>query len=151
MAEWLGHPTTWIYAEQLSPAGILAGLSAGRVSVSACPAGPRLWLHAPGEEETTLQGTTVRSDLLELEVRVEEAAGQWLRLATRHGVLCSVRIPAARWTHPVEVDMRRHGYLRAEVRVPDTRGRTPVARLPVAALTNPVWHAGFLGPRGESR
>ncbi len=42
----LGTPTTWVYAEELSAAGILAGIRAGHVFISADPQGPELYLGA---------------------------------------------------------------------------------------------------------
>lgn len=41
-----GHPTTWVFAEEPSPAGILGGMKAGRVTISAGPETGRLELAA---------------------------------------------------------------------------------------------------------
>jgi predicted metal-dependent phosphoesterase TrpH len=40
----IGTPTTWVYAEELSAADILAGIRAGHVFISADPQGPELYL-----------------------------------------------------------------------------------------------------------
>jgi hypothetical protein len=61
-----GQPTTWVYAPEASTAGVLAGLRAGRTSVTGQPpelGGPLLLLEAPGEAmvgDTVAPGTTLR-------------------------------------------------------------------------------------------
>jgi len=45
----IGTPTTWVYAEELSTAGILAGIRAGHVFVSADSPGPELYLAADAD------------------------------------------------------------------------------------------------------
>jgi hypothetical protein len=39
---WVGSPTTWVYADELSVTGVLHGLKRGRVCVSESPTGPTL-------------------------------------------------------------------------------------------------------------
>ena len=46
----IGTPTTWVYAGELSTAGILGGIRAGRVFISADPQGPELCLTADADE-----------------------------------------------------------------------------------------------------
>ena len=61
-----GQPTTWVYAPEASTAGVLAGLRAGRTTVSAQPpglGGAQLLLEAPGEGmigDTVAPGTRLR-------------------------------------------------------------------------------------------
>ena len=47
----LGTPTTWVYAEELSTVGILGGIRAGHVFISADPQGPELYLTADADED----------------------------------------------------------------------------------------------------
>ena len=51
----LGRPTTWVYADDLSTAAILAGVRAGHTFISASPRGPRLWLAAEIPERKVTQ------------------------------------------------------------------------------------------------
>src|SRR4051812_45543027 len=61
-----GQPTTWVYAPEASPAGVLQGLREGRTTVSGQPPelnGPRLLLAAPGEGmvgDTVAPGTRLK-------------------------------------------------------------------------------------------
>jgi predicted metal-dependent phosphoesterase TrpH len=52
----LGTPTTWVYAEELSTAGILGGIRAGHVFISADPQGPELHLIADADEDGVYEG-----------------------------------------------------------------------------------------------
>ena len=47
----LGTPTTWVYADELSTAGILRGIRAGHAFISAGPQGPELYLSADADED----------------------------------------------------------------------------------------------------
>jgi len=51
----LGTPTTWVYARELSTAGILEGIRAGHVFISASPQGPQLFLSAAVDSDHTGQ------------------------------------------------------------------------------------------------
>jgi hypothetical protein len=52
----LGTPTTWVYAEELSAAGILGGIRAGHVFISAGPPGPELYLAADPDGDGLYEG-----------------------------------------------------------------------------------------------
>ena len=52
----IGTPTTWVYAEELSTAGILAGIRAGHVFISADPPGPELYLAADDAGDGLCEG-----------------------------------------------------------------------------------------------
>ena len=52
----LGTPTTWVYAEELSTVGILGGIRAGHVFISADPQGPELYLTADADEDGVYEG-----------------------------------------------------------------------------------------------
>jgi len=47
----IGNPTTWVYAEELSAAGILAGIQAGHVTISYAPQAPRLEFSADPDND----------------------------------------------------------------------------------------------------
>lgn len=144
--DWLGYPTTWVYAEALTAEGVLAGIKAGHVSISTCPTAARAFLTLRGGGHTALQGDAVELVRGELEVRVIGGEGYWLRLLTRHGEVAREHIPSPDWIYRYELELALHGYVRAEVRIPDSRGTIPVERLPMVAMTNPIWHSGFLRP-----
>ena len=87
----VGEPCTWVYAEKLSVAGVLAGLKAGHVFISEDTRGPRLFLAADtdgdgrygammGDEVRLPAGATVR-----LRCRVEGALGCQLRIRSMEG------------------------------------------------------------------
>ena len=46
-----GNPTTWVYAEEYSPDGILAGLKAGHTTISYAPSALRLDFTADGDND----------------------------------------------------------------------------------------------------
>jgi hypothetical protein len=86
----VGQPTTWVFAEERSAAGVLEGLRRGRTFISHQPpglAGPRLVLEADGNDDErfeSMQGDTVRPGSA-LRVRASGAAGSLLRIITDGG------------------------------------------------------------------
>jgi hypothetical protein len=85
-----GQPTTWIYAEDRSVEGLLAGLRAGRTMVSHQPpayGGPRVFLEADGDGDGVFEamvGDVVPAGSA-LRVRVEGAPGAQLHVVTDGG------------------------------------------------------------------
>lgn len=81
----VGQPTTWVYARDRTPAGVLAGLRAGHTFLSHQPpayGGPRVFLEADGNGDGRFEaivGDTVRPGS-RVRVRVAGAAGAFLRL-----------------------------------------------------------------------
>lgn len=151
--DWLGYPTTWVYAQDLTVESVLAGIRAGHVTISACVSGAQAVLIARGSGQVALQGDVVEMDECLVEVRVVDGEGLWLRLLTRHGEVAREVVPSADWVFEHDLALADHGYVRAEIRVPDTRHKTPVEGLPMVAMTNPVWHSRFLrgSQKGGSR
>jgi hypothetical protein len=47
----LGKPTTWVYAQEDSGAGVIAAILSGRASISYAPTGPRLELRADSDND----------------------------------------------------------------------------------------------------
>ena len=84
-AQGVGQPTTWVYAANRTPAGILAGLREGRTFLSHQPpayAGPRIFLEADGNGDGRFEamvGDTVRPGS-RVRVRVLGANGATVRL-----------------------------------------------------------------------
>jgi hypothetical protein len=107
---WVGSPTTWVYADELSVAGLLQGLERGRVCVSESPTGPSLDISA-GE-----QAMGARSDHrgpVEVTALVRGGEGERLRWLGPRGVLRDVAIASDpfedRWTLDADT------FVRAEV------------------------------------
>lgn len=120
----VGRPTTVVYAEELSEAGILAGIRAGRAYLKANgPDGPDLILtsrsHPMGDNLHPKPGESVA-----FEVSTKGAAGLSLVIIEDGKPLDQ---SAARFTRTYQAG--RH-WLRAELR--DTAGT-------VAAMTNPIY------------
>lgn len=101
-AQGPGQPTTWVYADDASPEGILAGLRKGRTFVSFQPpalGGPQaflegkvdgLWSALPGDQ--VAPGTPLR-------VRVLGAPGATLRVLADHGkTVDEVQVDSADFT-----------------------------------------------------
>lgn len=86
----VGQPTTWVYASEPTPAGVLAGLRAGRTFISHQPpayAGPQIFLEADGDRDGAYEamvGDTVAPSS-PLRVRVLGGSGGFLRIVTDGG------------------------------------------------------------------
>jgi len=78
-----GQPTTWVYVDDLSVPGVLAGLKAAHTFVSAEPpayGGPKLFLEGKRDGQwSAMQGDTVPPNT-PLRVRVEGAPGATVRV-----------------------------------------------------------------------
>ena len=140
--EWVGLPTTWVFAVEGSPEGVLAGIRRGSVSISACPEGPLLLLLGEdGENFSKGMGRSSR-ERARVEIEVRGGEGLDLILIGRTGVLLRERVPKALWRRTAAVDLAREGFVRAELRVP-VPGET-YTKGPLAALSNPVWYDDFI-------
>ncbi|WP_052295983.1 CehA/McbA family metallohydrolase [Pseudothermotoga thermarum] len=145
--EWLGYPTTWVYAKDLTVESILEGIRAGHVTISACPLGPFLALEIfKNNEKIAMQGDVVKTNKYTVKVIAKKAKGLILRLLSPQGGLLQKKLNEESSETVLDVDLREHGYVRAELRVPSTfwQGETSIESLPVGALTNPVWSEDFL-------
>src|SRR3954469_6254545 len=82
-----GQPTTWVYVDDRSVPGVLAGLKAAHTFVSAEPpayGGPKLFLEGKrGGEWSAMQGDTVAPGT-PLRVRVDGAPGATVRVLGNH-------------------------------------------------------------------
>jgi hypothetical protein len=83
-----GQPTTWVYADDLSVKGILAGIRAGHTTISWQPplqAGPRVYLEGKVDGAwTAMQGDTIAPGS-PVRVHVTGAPGATVRIVGDHG------------------------------------------------------------------
>jgi hypothetical protein len=139
----VGTPTTWVWADELSIPAIAAGLQAGRVLISAGPAGPHVTLTAEVDGSTATIGDTLpvaAGETVRLTCRVEGGAGGLLRLVSARRVL-EAPISADDFTHRCEIAVEEgERYVRAEVIDPP---EAPLDEEPAAliarALGNPIY------------
>ncbi|MGA9351790.1 MAG: CehA/McbA family metallohydrolase [Anaerolineae bacterium] len=141
----LGTPTTWVYAGELSAAGILGGIQAGHVFISADPQGPELYLAADtdgdgvcevmmGDEVVIAAGRSVT-----LRAQVVGGRGLVLRIVSGEGVK-SVPVESDEFTHRWQARPKGATFYRLELVEP---GEGEVAHNPAAlvrrALSNPIY------------
>ncbi|MFN8475255.1 MAG: CehA/McbA family metallohydrolase [Anaerolineae bacterium] len=134
-AEGLGRPTTWVYADDLTPQAILAGLRAGHASISASRDGPRLWLIAETADGIAMQGDRLPAADAKITCRVSTAVDGVLLLITTEGVVEKQAVRAGETSVQARLDMAMHGYVRAELRRNDSMDTAEAILL---ALTNPI-------------
>jgi hypothetical protein len=135
----VGKPCTWIYAEELSVAGILEGIKAGHVYISEDVTGPKVFLNADADDDGCFE--TVTGDL------VKVSAGT--RLALRCRVIgaeaCELCIRSKEKAFSVIVDRRDFTYEWTVRPNEDTFFRVEVIDRPepphvvVRALSNPIY------------
>lgn len=137
----VGQPTTWVYAADRSPAGVIAGVQAGRTTISWQPpalGGPQVTLDVVEEwsGHAAMVGGSVRGDgpLLAV-VQVSGAAlGQRLRLVAGGMVVHESRVGPLTSSVEVPVVLRPGSWLRAELLVEE--------RYSLTALTSCVYADG---------
>lgn len=137
----LGSPTTWVYANELTTAGILAGIRAGHVFVSADPCGPQVILQADADGDgryEVMMGDEVvvpGGETLSLQARVVGGRDLVLRIVSGEGV--SVRpVEGQDFTHRWRVRPVGDTFYRVEVVEPGW------PHAPMRALSNPVYVRG---------
>lgn len=136
----VGQPTTWVYAADRTPAGIIAGVQAGRTTISWQPpalGGPRLLLDVVEDwsGRATMIGGSVHGDgqLLAV-VTASNAVGQVLRLASGGEVVHETRVLAPNQRIEIPVVLPDGGWLRAELLLQE--------RYAVTALTSCIYADG---------
>jgi hypothetical protein len=117
-AQGVGQPTTWVFARERTPVGVLEGLRAGRTFISHEPpsaAGPRLFL----EGEAVMVGDEVAPGT-PLRVRVENGAGMMLRLVATGSTPLGDEVPVTgpAFEHEFKAPAEP-GWVRAELFSPD--------------------------------
>jgi hypothetical protein len=139
----LGTPTTWVYAEELSTAGILAGIRAGHVFISADPQGPELYLTADADGDElyeAMMGDEVivaAGQPVILLAQVVGGKGLVLRIVSDEGVE-SVPVESDDFAHCWQAGPKGDTFYRLEL-------VEPTSALVRRALSNPIYvtsHAG---------
>ena len=130
-----GHPTTWVYADELSVAGILNGIRRGHVFISADVGGPLLCFNGTAGGQTYQGGDRVEGGraLQALTVRVQHGAGMFARLIAGGDVVAEQPVDADDWTHTWDAPGAA-AYYRAEVVI-----RPSAAEWVMAACSNPIY------------
>lgn len=119
-----GNPTTWVFADEPTEAGVLRGLRAGRTTISARPpaqGGARVRLEADADGDGTFEamvGDTVPTGAL-LKATVDGAPGAELRLITDGGELAVPPVPVTGTTFERRFRLSTGTWVRAEVARPD--------------------------------
>jgi len=140
----VGNPCTWVYADALSTEGIIAGLRAGHVFISAGPTGPRLELTAEGihKEQRAAMGDELclpAGASLRLCCRVQGGAENVLRLVSVQEIHEAV-IADDDFTYERQVVVTGDTYWRAEViEPPEAPLDEEPAALMAQALSNPIY------------
>ncbi|MEM3658365.1 MAG: CehA/McbA family metallohydrolase [Candidatus Hadarchaeum sp.] len=142
LLEWLGHPTVWAYAEEVTPEGLIQAIKLGRVSISACPHGPFVMI-----ELNNLSSHANQGDLTELMegnlcAHVYNGDGLRFQLFSSKGLIAQARVTGHCWEWRKDINLAEQGYVRAELRIDLPGGKTELA-----ALTNPIWYKPWLENR----
>ena len=143
-----GQPTTWVYAREVSVAGILDGLRAGRTTVSGQPpelGGARLLIEAPREGmvgDSVRPGARMRVTAPGLAVpgvvRIRANGRQILEQEINPGGAVSFRAPReAGWVRAI---LLAREALPVDTAVGDIGDATPQRDgMPLLALTSPIY------------
>ncbi len=141
----IGTPTTWVYAGELSAAGILAGIRAGHVFVSADSPGPELYLAADADRDglyEVMMGDEVivaaRQPVM-LRAHVVGGRGLMLSIVSGEGVE-SVPVENDDSTHRWQARPEDDTFYRLElVEPPGGKADRNPAALVRRALSNPIY------------
>ncbi len=141
----IGTPTTWVYAGELSTAGILGGIQAGHVFISADPQGPELYLAADAAGDGLHEGMMgdeliiAAGRSMMLRAQVVGGRGLVLRIVSGEGVK-SVPVESDDFAYRWQARPKGDTFYRLELVEP---GGAKVARNPAAlvrrALSNPIY------------
>lgn len=142
-----GVPTTYVYAEELSPDGIVTALKRGRAFLTRDPEGPALFLEAEGPDDRAMVGGEVHGspvDVVTFSVKVRDGAGMRLRWLRDGEPVAVVPVTSAEATLTLDQPVGTGGYVRVELRGEPSfnTGRPRTSRGDMAALTNPVFLVG---------
>jgi hypothetical protein len=143
----IGTPTTWVYAEELSAAGILGGIQAGHVFISADPQGPELYLAADPDGDGLYEGMmgdevviAARRPMM-LRAQVVGGRGLVLRIVSGERVK-RVPVESDDFAHRWQARPKGDTFYRLELVEPSggKAARNPAAMVR-RALTNPIYVA----------
>lgn len=125
-AQGVGQPTTWVYATENSPQGVLEGLRQGRTFISHQPpayGGPQIFLEADSNRDggyESMVGDTVPTGV-PLRARVIGAPGSMLRVVTDGGVEAFPPVPVTSSSYTYNFTLPTGTWVRAEAFEPDAR------------------------------
>jgi MYXO-CTERM domain-containing protein len=130
----IGTPTSLVWADELSEAGIMAGVRAGRVVVKLRgPDDPMVELTAETDRgESGMIGDTVTGGAASLEARVTGGAGMDLQLVRNGEIEETVEIEADEFTHVFARETRPEGD-RYRLQLRERDGNVDIV------VTNHVW------------
>ncbi len=140
---FLGQPTTWVWAEELSVRGILDAIRAGHVHISSGPEGPHLQFAAEAGGQTAMAGDVLhlrQGERVTFRVGARGGDGLWLRIVSGEGEVARWTVGgedfSAEWTTPAEKD----AWYRLDLLNPLEPGEEddPSAVL-MEAMTNPLY------------
>jgi hypothetical protein len=130
----LGTPCTWVFAEELSAEGILAGIRAGHVFISENPQGPKVFLEAASDGHRAIVGDEIvleAGNELHLKCSVEGAMGSELCIRSLDEDV-SKKINDDEFTFEMSISIDRDNFFRAEIQ---DQSNPPMLR----ALSNPIF------------
>ncbi len=136
----LAEPTTWVYADEASEAGVLAAIRAGHVFVTDSPErGSYLALLADEEGDgryAKMMGDEVKGVVVRFRVQVTGGFERRLWLIADGEPFDIIPLETDEATLDFSLDMSGRRYVRAELR--GRRGRPERGEV-VWAMTNPIW------------
>lgn len=142
----VGQPTTWVQAAGTKPSDILAGIRAGRTTISFAPpalGGPRLEPSATeswkGGSTVGLGGTIAAHGAVLTHVTVRDGVGATLRLISNGEVVGAKTVTALDEVIELPVVLQTGGWIRFELAALNDSGIT------MLALTSPIY-AEHLAP-----
>jgi MYXO-CTERM domain-containing protein len=126
----IGTPTTVVYAEELSEAGILEALAAGHASVQAAgPDGPELYLTAVCGDDEGMMGDVVAGPDCVVTAQAVGGSGLTLRVIEDGLLADDPTVSGDDWLFDIDADPQQVSYVRVELRDGDL----------LQALSNPVY------------
>jgi hypothetical protein len=141
----LGTPTTWVYARELSTAGILEGIRAGHVFISTGPQGPQLYLSADADGDhawTSMMGDEIfvpGGHSVSFCAHVVGGRGLTLRIVSAKGA-AGVAVEGDDFSHCWESRPEGHAFHRLELVEPGGDETAPdCTALLRHALSNPIY------------
>ncbi len=127
----LAQPTTYIRCEGApSAVGLLNGIRAGHVFITASPEGPQLYLTSGGAEMGD-SVTCPTSGRISIAVRVVDGDGAQLEVWTSARQVAAQMVAGSASTYHFDVDVAGTPYVRAQLRDLKTRS--------MLAITNPIY------------
>jgi hypothetical protein len=140
---YLAQPTTWVWAEELSVRGILAGFRAGHVHVSASSDGPHLRFTAETSGQRAMAGDVLHAthgETILFRVGAQGGDGLWLRIVSGEGEVARWVMEgddfSTEWVTSVDED----GWYRLDLLNPlEPEEENDPSAVLMEAMTNPIY------------